>query len=60
MLEESCCSHGDEQRTGLLPKPLLLQADDSNPEMQEAAVSAELCIEISEAPTATPEPGFAN
>ena len=60
MFGESCCPHGDEQRTGLLHKPLLLQADGSNPEMREAAVSAELCIEIAETPTATPQPGFAN
>lgn len=37
---ESCCPYGDEQRTGLLHKPLLLQTDGSNPEMMEAAVSA--------------------
>lgn len=60
MFGESCCSHGDKQRAGLLHKPLLLQADGSNPEMREAAVSAELCIEISETPTTTLETGFAN
>lgn len=57
---ESCSPPGDEQRTGLLHKPLLLQADGSNPEMREAAESADLCIEISETPTAAPEPRFAN
>jgi len=48
MFEESWCPHGDEQRTGLLHKPLLLQADGFNPEIREAAVSAELYVEISE------------
>lgn len=57
---ESCCPHGGEQRTGLLRKPLLLQADGSNTEMREADVSAKLCTEITEAPTAIPEPAFAN
>lgn len=57
---ESCSPPGDEQRTGLLHKPLLLQADGSNPEMSEAAESAELSIEASETPTAAPEPRFAN
>lgn len=57
---ESCSPPGEEQRTGLLYKPLLLQAGGSNPEMREAAESAELCIEISETPNAAPEPRFAN
>lgn len=60
MFGESCSPPGEEQRTGLLHKPLLLQAGGSNPEMREAAESAELCIEISETPTAAPEPRFAN
>lgn len=60
MFGESCSPPGDEQRTGLLHKPLLLQADGSNPEMREAAESAELSAEISETPTAAPEPRFAN
>lgn len=57
---ESCSPPGDEQRTGLLHKPLLVQADGTNREMREAAESAELCIEISETPTAAPEPRLAN
>lgn len=57
---ESCSPPGDERRTGLLHKPLLLQADGSNPEMREAAESAELSTEISETHTAAPEPRFAN
>lgn len=60
MFGESCSPPGDGQRTGLPHKPLLLQADGSNPEMREAAESAELCIAISEAPTAAPAPRFAN
>lgn len=32
---ESCGPPGEEQRTGLLHKPLLLQAGSSNPEMRQ-------------------------
>lgn len=60
MFGESCSPPGEEQRTGLLHKPLLLQAGGSNPQMREAAESAELCIEISGTPTAAPEPRSAN
>lgn len=60
MFGESCSPPGEEQRTGLLHKPLLLQAGGSNPEMREAAESAELHSEISETPTAAPELRFAS